>query len=148
MNMTRKQKETILKAWRSLSRLCQTRNWHDANELSEALRIEKQERGGSGAIHNARALILRCFADGYRNPDMPAKDLYGISRGCRTATIMGADYRREVDSQRERYGDKKLASGYTPLHQRVDFDALLAQCDAASQANHDACNAALDKISL
>jgi len=137
---TRKEREIINRAYQAVEYAFSCHDHTGPRLWSEALRIE---RGDRGSIHAAKALLVQCFRDGFNSPDSPAAELYGLSHGCLLATVAGAGFAAAIRRSEEDYGGRtahgRLTSGYTPLHERYGCKAaeLLEKCDEAVKVHNE-----------
>lgn len=121
-NYTKEQAAAIDAAWRAIRYLCECTKWSDAPTWSDAEKLERREFANAGysAATAARAMIVKGWAEGLGNPDMPARKLCIIRAGYLTALLLGV-----------RHAVEQRGTDYTgPM-----VEEARALCDAAIAAN-------------
>ena len=131
MEFTAKEKRAIDKAWDQLVYIA-SHSWGASHDLGQALKHEKASRG----LTRAKAILVRAAvegANGFRNgSEAVASELFGYSRGCLYAQLLGADVARRVSSY-----STSADYGLRFIHSVSNLMALAAEAEAAAEGFRD-----------
>lgn len=94
---TKSEAAAIDAAWRAVANVCACTNWSDGPAWRDAERAERKQAGGDFPQKTtwARAMICKAWAEGFDNPDRPARELFWIRPGYLGAFLLGVRHKTE-----------------------------------------------------